>query len=91
MRAMADEKGVDMLLVDAGDHHDGTGLVSTSPESAGQADEIFAKLGYDVLTLGNHELYQYYAARWIYDRRTQWWVAVVSRLTVGTDGSCLRM
>lgn len=72
MRAQADEKGVDMLLVDSGDHHDGTGLVSTSPESAARTDEIFGKLEYDVLALGNHELYQYPSARWIYDNRRRW-------------------
>lgn len=72
-----------MLLVDSGDHHDGTGLVSTSPESAGRADDIFGYLNYDVLTLGNHELYQYDAARWIYDRREKWWAAFDACLTAG--------
>lgn len=72
MRAKADADGVDLLLVDAGDHHDGSGLVSTSPESAGWADDIFAMLSYDVVAIGNHELYQYYSAKWIYDRREQW-------------------
>lgn len=29
-------------------------------------------LTYDVLAIGNHELYKYEAARWIYDRRDSW-------------------
>jgi 2',3'-cyclic-nucleotide 2'-phosphodiesterase (5'-nucleotidase family) len=72
MRAKADEEGVDLLLVDAGDHHDGSGLVSSSEEAAGLTDNIFGMLPYDVLALGNHELYKYEAAKWIYDRRERW-------------------
>jgi 2',3'-cyclic-nucleotide 2'-phosphodiesterase (5'-nucleotidase family) len=72
MRAQAEERGVDLLLVDAGDHHDGSGLVSTSRESADATDDIFGMLTYDVLTLGNHELYKYEAARWLYDNRKRW-------------------
>lgn len=72
MRNKADELGVDLLVVDAGDHHDGSGLVSSSPESAGKADDIFSQLQYDVLTIGNHELYKYESALWIYERRAQW-------------------
>lgn len=72
MRAQADARGVDLLLVDAGDHHDGSGLVSTSRESAEAADGIFGMLHYDVLTLGNHELYQYSSAKWLYDNHKRW-------------------
>lgn len=72
MRAKADADGVDLLLVDAGDHHDGSGLVSYSPESAGTADDIFGMLEYDIVTLGNHELYKFEAVKWIYDRRDRW-------------------
>ncbi|KAL1413169.1 hypothetical protein Q8F55_000918 [Vanrija albida] len=67
MRAQADERGVDLLLVDAGDHHDGSGLVSTSPASAVAADNIFAQLTYDVLAIGNHELYKYESALDVYE------------------------
>ncbi|GFZ45016.1 hypothetical protein JCM24511_02742 [Saitozyma sp. JCM 24511] len=72
MRALAHSKGVDLLLVDAGDHHDGPGLVSASPKAAVRADEIFRMLDYDILTIGNHEMYQYRAARWIYDNKASW-------------------
>jgi 2',3'-cyclic-nucleotide 2'-phosphodiesterase (5'-nucleotidase family) len=56
---------------DAGDHHDGSGLVSSSPTSAKSADEIFNMLQYDVLTIGNHELYAYDSARWVYDNKAR--------------------
>lgn len=31
-------------------------------------------LEYDVLTIGNHELYAYESAKEIYDNRVRWWV-----------------
>ena len=85
---MADEQGEDLILVydhiccsyvpltrwfrDAGDHHDGSGLVSSSSASASRAEEIFSMLEYDVLTIGNHELYYYGIAKEIYDHRDRW-------------------
>ncbi|CAK9780497.1 unnamed protein product [Cutaneotrichosporon oleaginosum] len=92
MRAKADADGVDLLLVDAGDHHDGSGLVSSSPEAAGLTDDIFGMLPYDVLALGNHELYKYEAARWIYDRRERWngrFLTSNTNITVEEDGKVL--
>jgi len=59
---------------DAGDHHDGSGLVSSSPTSAQDADRIFNMLQYDILTIGNHELYAYDPARWVYDNKVQLYV-----------------
>jgi 2',3'-cyclic-nucleotide 2'-phosphodiesterase (5'-nucleotidase family) len=60
---------VDLLLVDSGDHHDGAGIVSVYPNtqehsqyyrSGGSVvDYHLSKLGYDVLAIGNHELYKY--------------------------------
>jgi 2',3'-cyclic-nucleotide 2'-phosphodiesterase (5'-nucleotidase family) len=57
-----------LTLRDAGDHHDGSGLVSSSRTSAAQADEIFQMLHYDIMTIGNHELYSYDTARVVYDQ-----------------------
>jgi len=89
MRAEADRRGVDLLLVDAGDHHDGSGLVSTSQYSAEATDDIFAMLPYDVLTLGNHELYKYESAKWLYDNRKRWdgrYLTSNVNITVEEDG-----
>lgn len=62
MRKLAKKKGVDLLLVDSGDLHDGAGLSDGFP--TGQVDgqvsnQFHAKVDYDLLTVGNHELYKY--------------------------------
>ncbi|EUC59142.1 vacuolar protein [Rhizoctonia solani AG-3 Rhs1AP] len=62
MKQIADKKGVDLLLLDSGDLHDGTGLSDGFP--IGQIDgqesnKFFFDVPYDVLAIGNHELYQY--------------------------------
>ncbi|KAF8504194.1 Metallo-dependent phosphatase-like protein [Hysterangium stoloniferum] len=53
---------VDLLLVDSGDLHDGTGLSDGFPSGgvdAHDSNAIFALLPYDLLAIGNHELYIY--------------------------------
>lgn len=61
MRKLAKERGTDLLLVDSGDLHDGAGLSDGFP--AGQvdgqtSDQFHAKVDFDLLTVGNHELYK---------------------------------
>ncbi|KAG6816708.1 hypothetical protein H0H87_003683 [Tephrocybe sp. NHM501043] len=56
------KKDVDLLLVDTGDLHDGTGLVDGYPPGgvdAHDANKFFSQLPYDLLAIGNHELYIY--------------------------------
>ncbi|WVF68981.1 hypothetical protein IAT40_003755 [Kwoniella sp. CBS 6097] len=72
MRSIASSKGVDLLLIDAGDHHDGSGLVSSSPTAAGDSETVFSMLPYDVLTIGNHELYHYDDALEAYRNVVRW-------------------
>ncbi|PGH13821.1 hypothetical protein AJ79_03389 [Helicocarpus griseus UAMH5409] len=57
MRKKADELEVDLLLVDTGDLHDGNGLSDTTTPNGVYTDELFTKVDYDLLTVGNHELY----------------------------------
>ncbi|KAJ6525668.1 Metallo-dependent phosphatase-like protein [Mycena capillaripes] len=62
MKELALKKDVDLLLVDSGDLHDGTGLSDGFPAGgvdAQQSNEFFKQLPYDVLAIGNHELYIY--------------------------------
>ncbi|EDQ99504.1 uncharacterized protein LACBIDRAFT_334938 [Laccaria bicolor S238N-H82] len=72
MKEIAKKRDVDLLLVDTGDLHDdaylssciyeGTGLIDGYPAGgidAHDANEFFKKLPYDVLAIGNHELYTY--------------------------------
>ncbi|KAK4169454.1 Metallo-dependent phosphatase-like protein [Cladorrhinum sp. PSN259] len=58
MKAKANDMGVDLLVIDSGDLHDGTGLSDSTKPGGEVSNEIFAKqTGYDLLTIGNHELY----------------------------------
>ncbi|KAI4741315.1 calcineurin-like phosphoesterase [Aureobasidium sp. EXF-12298] len=63
MRQKARDLDVDLLVVDTGDLHDGAGLsdatgVATYGGVNGQlSNPIFEQLDYDLLTIGNHELY----------------------------------
>ncbi|CAE6516238.1 unnamed protein product [Rhizoctonia solani] len=62
MRSEADKKGVDLLVVDSGDLHDGNGLSDGFPVGGvnGQkSNQFLSALPYDVMAIGNHELYQY--------------------------------
>ncbi|KAK4198166.1 Metallo-dependent phosphatase-like protein [Triangularia verruculosa] len=58
MKWRAEQLGVDLLLLDSGDLHDGTGLSDSTTPNGEISNEIFVKqTGYDLLTIGNHELY----------------------------------
>ncbi|KAF8885968.1 Metallo-dependent phosphatase-like protein [Infundibulicybe gibba] len=62
MKEIAEKRDVDLLLIDSGDLHDGTGLSDGFPAGgvdAHDANEFFKQLPYDVLAIGNHELYIY--------------------------------
>ncbi|KAF9047525.1 Metallo-dependent phosphatase-like protein [Panaeolus papilionaceus] len=62
MKEIALEKDVDLLLVDSGDLHDGTGLTDGFPAGgidAHDANQFLKQLPYDVMAIGNHELYIY--------------------------------
>ncbi|KAI1214510.1 Metallo-dependent phosphatase-like protein [Annulohypoxylon truncatum] len=53
----ASRMGVDMLLVDTGDLHDGAGLSDATTPDGAISMTVFDKVDYDLLTIGNHELY----------------------------------
>ncbi|KAH9485631.1 hypothetical protein JR316_0002541 [Psilocybe cubensis] len=62
MKELALERDVDLLLIDSGDLHDGTGLTDGFPPGgidAHDANQFIKKLPYDVMAIGNHELYLY--------------------------------
>ncbi|TFY66095.1 hypothetical protein EVG20_g4990 [Dentipellis fragilis] len=62
MKELALEKDVDLLLVDSGDLHDGTGLSDGFPPGGvdgHESNKFIAQLPYDLLAIGNHELYVY--------------------------------
>ncbi|KAI2623384.1 Metallo-dependent phosphatase-like protein [Hypoxylon sp. NC1633] len=53
----AGNMGVDLLLVDTGDLHDGAGLSDATTPDGEISLKIFDQVQYDLLTIGNHELY----------------------------------
>ncbi|CAK9439737.1 uncharacterized protein LODBEIA_P38370 [Lodderomyces beijingensis] len=57
MRQIAHGQGQDLLLVDSGDRHDGNGLSDITTPNGLKSTPIFIKQSYDILTIGNHELY----------------------------------
>ncbi|KAF8557876.1 hypothetical protein OG21DRAFT_1406257 [Imleria badia] len=62
MKQIALEKDVDLLLIDSGDLHDGTGLSDGFPPGgvdAHESNKFLERLPYDVMSIGNHELYVY--------------------------------
>ncbi|KAM3164023.1 Metallophos domain-containing protein [Lachancea thermotolerans] len=47
----------DLVLVDTGDKHDGNGLSDATVPNGLESTKVFNEQDYDLLTLGNHELY----------------------------------
>jgi hypothetical protein len=58
MRRKADEKGVDLLLVDTGDRIEGNGLYDGSTPKGQYTYDIYREQDVDIICTGNHELYQ---------------------------------
>ncbi|EEP82270.1 conserved hypothetical protein [Uncinocarpus reesii 1704] len=57
MRRKADRLNVDLLVIDTGDLHDGNGLTDVTTPNGAISDGIFTEIDYDLLAIGNHELY----------------------------------
>lgn len=62
MREKADSIGVDLLVVDCGDRIEGNGLYDASDPKGKYTYDLFREQHIDVITPGNHELYQLDAA-----------------------------
>ncbi|KAH6683673.1 ser/Thr protein phosphatase family [Plectosphaerella plurivora] len=58
MRRKADDKGVDLLVIDTGDRVEGNGLYDASSPTGLFTYDIFAQQTVDLLCTGNHELYK---------------------------------
>lgn len=57
MLAEAERRGVDLLFVETGDRHDGTGLSDATSVDAALSNPILAQQPWDIVGIGNHELY----------------------------------
>lgn len=59
MKKQGKDKGVDVLFVDSGDRHDGNGLGDATTPNGILVEKLFLYQDYDIITIGNHELYKY--------------------------------
>ncbi|ODV87199.1 hypothetical protein CANARDRAFT_26625 [[Candida] arabinofermentans NRRL YB-2248] len=57
----------DLLLIDTGDKHDGNGLSDLTVPNGEISTEIFMNAPYDLITVGNHELYVASVSKYEYD------------------------
>lgn len=57
MRNKADDRGVDLLVVDTGDRVEGNGLYDASRPKGQYTYDIFKEQDVDIICTGNHELY----------------------------------
>lgn len=62
MRAAADERGADLLLVDTGDRVEGNGLYDASTPKGLFTYDVYREQDVDLICTGNHELYQSHTA-----------------------------
>ncbi|EGW32700.1 uncharacterized protein SPAPADRAFT_60058 [Spathaspora passalidarum NRRL Y-27907] len=67
LRQQALEQGQDLLLIDSGDRHDGNGFSDITYPNGLVSTPIFMKQNYDLLTIGNHELYVWENSRQEYE------------------------
>ncbi|ESZ90724.1 hypothetical protein SBOR_8884 [Sclerotinia borealis F-4128] len=68
MKKQADDKGVDLLLIDTGDRIEGNGLYDASDPKGRYTYDIFREQDIDMICTGNHELYKADAAAREYDQ-----------------------
>ncbi|KAI9316020.1 Metallo-dependent phosphatase-like protein [Dichotomocladium elegans] len=57
MKEIAKKKRKDLFIVDSGDTHDGSGLSDVTTPSGKVTQPLLTHIPYDVLAIGNHELY----------------------------------
>nr|POE89755.1 secreted protein [Quercus suber] len=64
----ADDDGSDLLIIDTGDRVEGNGLYDASNPKGKYTSDIIAQQKIDILTVGNHELYQANTSRREYEK-----------------------
>lgn len=94
MKQKAKKKNVDLLIVDTGDLHDGNGLTDAEPlvhpttPRGTSSGKFFARVPYDVLAIGNHELYDLSIAQDMHDNFAPVWGGsyLTSNVNITTSG-----
>lgn len=67
MREIADANSQDLILVDTGDRHDGNGLSDVTSPNGAKSLPVFIQQDYDLVTIGNHELYEFQNSKQEYE------------------------
>ncbi|ODV82476.1 Metallo-dependent phosphatase [Suhomyces tanzawaensis NRRL Y-17324] len=67
LKQKAHANGQDLLVIDSGDRHDGNGLSDITTPNGLVSTPIFIQQDYDLLTIGNHELYLWENSQQEYD------------------------
>jgi len=94
MKQKARRKGVDLLIIDTGDLHDGNGLSDAEPLAhpgvprGTTSGHFFARVPYDILAIGNHELYDLSIAQDMHDNFAPVWKGsyLTSNANITTSG-----
>ncbi|KAJ3188510.1 hypothetical protein HK101_009121 [Irineochytrium annulatum] len=75
MKRKAVDKGVELFVVDSGDTHDGTALADNegSLVDATYTQPLIKMVDYDMLCIGNHELYVSGVAQSVYEDFAPFW------------------
>ncbi|KAK9456738.1 Metallo-dependent phosphatase-like protein [Dipodascopsis uninucleata] len=64
---IADEKGVDLIVIDDGDQHDGNGLSDATFPNGQISQQVLMMAPIDLMSIGNHELYKCEVTQQTYD------------------------
>lgn len=63
MKQKAKKLKKDLFIVDTGDTHDGDGLSDVTDPRGEVTQPLITNIPYDILTIGNHELYGMYSIK----------------------------
>ncbi|KAH0602263.1 uncharacterized protein H6S33_009873 [Morchella sextelata] len=88
MRRLADEKEADLVVVDTGDRAEGNGLWDASDPKGNYTRNFYHKLDIDVITNGNHELYNKTTAQNEFDEMIPYYNGkyVASNVDIDVEG-----
>ncbi|WAQ82279.1 hypothetical protein PtA15_2A596 [Puccinia triticina] len=94
MKEKARKKKVDLLAIDTGDLHDGNGLSDAEPLAhpgvtrGTTSGKFLARVPYDLLAIGNHELYDLSVAQDMHDNFAKIWNGsyLTSNANITTSG-----
>lgn len=93
MKQRAHESGADLLLIDTGDKHDGNGLTDATTPNGVKALPIFTKQDYDLITIGNHELYLWENSKLEYEQVYEHYKEkyVVTNVEINVNGTFVNL